>query len=233
MPFAVFQNENLAAGLPQRSTYQVGVSDVDDGTRMEQGITLPWPSESKASYVYYDCWIECELDSGIVVHRQLPQYSTAADSLGVADMFNTGLETITKQGVNTISAGRFTDTTQRMAHSIYRFCLRGIALRIGYQVPIPKLLTVGGVTAIPDDEIKQKAYNKIVGNYSGVPMWKAEWSQWYTVAAPPITQQLPPPNLAEHIRASDTLPAALQAPWSEPDDDAVPSAPPLGNIVRG
>ncbi len=225
MPFAVFQNENVADGISQNSAYQVGISDVDPGTLIEQGILIPFVSQSGATYLYYDAWLEIELDDGIVVHRQLPQVATAPDLLGTTDMFDAALEQNTTDGVNTISVGRFTDTVQRMAHSIYRFNLRGIALRLAYPVPIPVLKSVGGVPAIPDDEIRQKAYNKIAGNYSGVSLYKAEWSLWYTVSVPPNAQQVAPPNLAEHIRATDTLPTGQQSPWTSRDTNAVDSAP--------
>jgi hypothetical protein len=218
--FAVFQNANVTSGFAANGAYQQGISDSDAGTVLEQGVKVPWCTSSAGSYAYYDCWLEMELDSGIVVHRQLPQTYTNADSLGSMDMFDAGLEQNTTQGVNTKSVGDFQDVAQRMAHSVYRFNLRGLALRVGYQVPIPSLKSFGGVDAIPDDEPRQRAYNKIVGNYSGVPLWKAEWSLWYTVAEPPTDQQNPPPNLAQHIRATDPLPTALQAPFSQPDDSA-------------
>ena len=234
--FETFENTNESVGLAKDASWQQGISNFDSGGRsLEKPAVLPWASASGASYMYYDVMIECYLDSGIVVHRHLPQSNPKSDSLGGVDMFQSDIDEIKDSGVHLKSNDDFEDVEQRMAHSIYRFCLRGEAIRVGYQVPIPKLLTVCGVKAIPDDSSYQKAYNKLVpANYSGVPMFYAAWELWYTVVKPPKKDQLPPPNLAEHIRADTPLPDNMQSPWTLPDQNAQTSRPPqLGNFIQG
>jgi hypothetical protein len=204
----------------------VGVSDLDSGIILEKGAKLPWASMSRASYMYYDCYVQLYLDSGMVVHRQLPQSNPAKnDTLGTVFIGDKDIDEIKDMGVNSVSKDTYTDTVQRMAHAVYRFALRGQALRVGYQIPIPCMKTVGGVPAIPDDSTPQTAFNRILGNYSGVALWHARWELWYTVAVPPKEDVLPPANLAAHIRGDQELPDNIQVPWTYPDVHAEPAIP--------
>lgn len=226
MPFALFENENVADDLSEDAPFQSGVSNFDtESTSPEKGILIPWASEGDASWVYYDVAIACLLDNGVVVHRHLPQASKANDTLSSVDITDANIDKITGRGVNLKSVDDYDDVVQRMAHSRYWFRLYGQAMRVGHQVPIPGLKTVAGVKAIPHDENPQWGYNKIVGNYSGVPLWYAQWSLWYTVSDPPKTAQVPPPNLAAHIAGDVKLPDGMQAPFSQPDDEAEASNP--------
>lgn len=216
----VFLNENRAQGI-RGSSFQAGISDTDTLVAPEIGANIPWVMAPELTYLRYHCWIECDLDSGIVVHRQLPQSNQQTDTLARGELDSTSLIK-SKEGINLKSKGKFTDTVQRMANSHYRFCLKGFALRAGYQVPIPKLVKVAGVDAIPDDQEPQHAFNRIVANNSGVPVYYAEWRLWYTVAVPPKDDQNPPDNLMDQISASTPLPVnGIEPPISYPDHDAV------------
>lgn len=216
--FDVFENTNKTLNLPVRSRFKAGISNFDPPGRVaEQGALLLGSQEASASWLYYDIALACVLDSGIVVHRHLPQVDNVADTLASCNLSDPTIDRITGRGVNTISNDTFSDTAQRMAHSVYWFRLYGQAMRIGYQVPIPGLKVVCGVPATPHDANPQNAWNKIVGNYSGLPLWHAYWSLWYTVAEPPMAQQVPPPNLAQHIAGDVQLPEGMQAPYSVPD----------------
>lgn len=231
MAFDLFLDENEAANLAANAGFQVGVSDLDPaGNPVEQGIKLSW-ADPTSSWVYYECGIECYLDSGIVVHRHLPQSDPNADTLSSCDVTDSDLRTKIDAGVNVKSVDDFADVRQRMAHSVYRFRLFGQAMRVGYQVPIPGLKKVGGVNAVPDDEQEQYAVNWISGNYSGVILWRAEWSLWYTVTVPPTEDQPAPDNLAAQIDGDELPPDQMQAPYSQPDDEAENSAPALQNPV--
>lgn len=222
----ILLNENVSNGLSKDAQFQVGVSDFDTlGKPAESGILLPIASDASASWVYYDVALACQLDSGIVVHRRLPQVDNTADTLASCMITDKDIDKLTGKGVNLISNDKFADVVQRMAHAQYWFRLYGQAMRVGYQIPIPGLKQVGGVKAIPHDENRQWAYNKIVGNYSGVILWYAQWSLWYTVAAPPVSQQVPPPNLAVHIAGDAKLPEGMQSPFSQPDDNAQTTMP--------
>lgn len=226
--FALFQNENVAQGLPQNGTFQAGVSDTDTaGLTLENGINIPWCSDPRATWMYYDVALASYLDSGIVTHRRLPQVDHVADTLASCFITDPNIDTLTGRGVNLKSLDQFSDVVQRMAHSRYWFRLWGQAMRVGFQIPIPGAKRVGNVLLIPDDSQPQFAYNKIVGSYSGIPLWHAVWSLWYTLASPPSVQVAPTvPNLAAHISDAAALPTSgIQAPYSQPDSEAQPTQP--------
>lgn len=194
---------------------QLKRGNFDSGGTLEDKVKLAAPSEN-ATWVYYDVAIVSVLDSGIVVHRRLPQVDRAADTLASCDITDTNIDKLTGRGVNLISNDMYTDVIQRMAHSQYWFRLYGQAMRFKEQIPIPGIKSIGGVITVPYG--KQVAYNKIVGNYSGVVLWYAEWSLWYTLASPPKKQQAPPQNPALFTDGNSA--DYMQVPWSLPDDSS-------------
>lgn len=227
--FNLFQDTNVAQGLPAKGQFQAGVSDFDpEGLTVERDVLIPIARDPEATWVYYETEITCFCDSGIVVHRHLPQGDYDPATLASCFIDDANIDKLTGRGVNLKGIDSYSDTVQRMAHTQYWFRLFGQAMRIGHQVPIPGIKTIGGVPAIPHDDNPQMAYNKIVGNYSGSPLWYAAWSLWYTTAVPPAANQTPPPNLAAHIAGDVTLPTGMQAPFSQPDDEAE-STNPLGS----
>jgi hypothetical protein len=228
MAYRFIQDANTTAGIPPNNAFQFGVTDVDDGSVNEKGLTLPYVVNPRYSFLEYQMWIECYLDAGMVLHKQLPQVPQAIDTLAVAGAFDVNLDN-NVNGVNLTSVGKFTDTVQRMATSEYQFVLKGFALRVGYQIPVPGLKTVAGVPAIPG-KLQWSLGNRVVGNYSGVPLFFNQWELWYFVAIPPKKPQLPPPNLGEHIRADAQLPTGMQVPWSQPDQQSQPTGP---GLLRG
>lgn len=222
-----FRDSNVARGLPANAPYQIGRSDVDKNTPVEQGIDIPWSSDPAGSYVYYDCAVGVMLDSGIVVHNRLPQVSRGTDTLARTSLDDPNLDQLTGYGVNLRCLDQYQDIVQRMGHARYWFRIWGQALRVGYQVPIPGIRTIGGVTAIPYDKNTQWAYNSIApgANYSGTILWRAQWSLWYTTAVPPVSNTVPAADPSAHIGGTSQPPATIQAPFSQADDDAVPSVP--------
>ena len=223
-----FLNENVAAGLRADDQFQIGVSDVDPSApgQNEVNVLLPYPSNPEFSWVYYDCEIMCVLDSGIVVHNRLPQVDNPADTLASCDYADKNMPLATG-GVSLKSRDQYTDIVQRMGHSRYWFRLYGQALRIGFQVPIPSIKTIGGVPAIPYDRNPQWAFNRIApgGNYGGIILWHAAWSLWYTTAVPPRSNVIPAIEPAAGIDGDEPLPKGIQVPYSAPDDNAVSFAP--------
>lgn len=225
-----FFDTNVAEGLPPNSGFRVGRANLDDNSPVEQGILFPRPSDPQATYVYYECTVGMVLDSGVVVHNRLPQVeSSVVDTLAVVGIDDPSLDRVYGFGVNLRCLDQYQDVIQRMAHSRYWFRLWGQALRIGYQVPIPGIRTIGGVPAIPHDKNPQWAYNSIVpgGNYSGAILWRAAWSLWYTTAVPPSTflgsrTGIISPDAAAHISGSrfSGPPATEQSPYSQADDNA-------------
>lgn len=225
-----FLNNNIASELKKNDEFQVGISDFDAGKVIEDKVLLPWPSNPLASWVYYDCTIEVVLDSGIVVHNTLPQVDHTADSLASCSIDDPKLDKIVlPSGVNLRSNDRYTDIVQRMAHSRYWFRLYGQGMRVGFQIPIPGIKTIGGVPAIPYDRNPQFAFNRIFpgGNYGGVILWHAAWSLWYTTATPPRSNKIPAADAAAHISVDSVGPGpeGIQAPYSPADDNAVKYVP--------
>ena len=224
-----FRNNNAAFGLAADAQFQIGVSDVDQdypGTN-ETNVLFPYPSDPAASWVYYECNVECRLDSGIVVHNRLPQVDSAPDTLATCDYADPNLAKLTG-GVNLKSRDQYTDIVQRMGHSRYWFRLWGQAMRVGLQVPIPSIKVIGGVPAIPYDKNPQWAFNRIApgGNYGGVILWHAAWSLWYTTAVPPRGGNIPAADPAALITDGNApRPKGIQIPFTAPDDNAVKFAP--------
>lgn len=200
------------------------------GISAETNVKLPLANE-RANWVYYDIALGCMLDSGIVVHRTLPQVDSNWDTLGSCEITDPSIDMLTGRGVNLQSNDSFQDTVQRMAHSQYWFRLWGQAMRVGEQIPIPSIKIIAGVKAVPHDKNPQWAYNKIIGNYSGQVLWYAQWSLWYTLASAPKIQQKPPQNLAQHTDGTSSN--EMQVPWSHPDDNAVLSNRETRPLLRG
>ncbi len=224
-----FLDNNVAAGLRANAPFQVGVSDVDPNTTIEQGIEIPWSSDPAGSYVYYDCAVGVMLDSGIVVHNRLPQVNRTVDTLASVALDDPNLDQLTGFGVNLRCNDQYQDIVQRMGHARYWFRIWGQALRVGYQIPIPGIKLIGGVPAVPYDKNPQWAYNSIApgGNYSGVILWRAQWSLWYTTALPPYSQSIPAADPSAHITGTAKPPTGMQSPYSQADDEAVVNAPPV------
>lgn len=224
-----FKDPNVAAGLSKKSAFQVGVSDKDPYQTIEKGLLLPWVSDPESSWVYYECTVGAMLDSGIVVHRQLPQVNKLPDTLASCDFADTNMDQIGDVGVTLKCNDQYQDIVQRMGHARYWFRLWGQALRLGKKVPIPSIKSIGGVAAVPYDRNPQWAYNRIApyGNFGGAVLWHAQWSLWYTTAVPPTSDAVPAVDPAAHISSGATPPSSsgMQAPYSLPDDNAVASAP--------
>lgn len=219
MPFV---NNNVAAGLPVNGKVQIGRSNVDNDDNVERDILIPWASSPTGSYVYYDCTVAVVLDSGLVVHTPLPQVNRTADTLASVQIDANEVDTVVGPGVNIKSNDDYQDIVQRMAHSRYWFHLFGQAIRIGYRVPIPGIKSVGGVQVTPHDDNPQRAFNRIMpgGNYSGVILWHAQWSLWYTTTKPPTHQYIPEVDMGAHISGKTNPPSGLQSPFTHADDDA-------------
>lgn len=230
MPF-VSEDRRVGAG-----TFRRGLSNTDADKFIERGVVLPVLSDPAASWVYFDCTVGCMLDSGIVVHNRLPQVDNAPDTLAhtLVGLDDPNFDRIVPQGgVNLRCNDQYSDIVQRMGHARYWFRIWGQALRFAHQIPIPGIKTIGGVPAIPYDENPQWAFNRIApgGVYTGVILWHAMWSLWYTTAIPPRSNVFPSADPAMHVRGDARVPAAAQAAISQSDDDSVPAAPPAAAPV--
>lgn len=200
------------------------VFDQDPGLDSpEAAIVLPWNSDPVVSWLAYEIWLECRLDAGMVRHKPLPQAAAPVDTLAAAYIDRPKYGPFAG-GTNVGAQSRVLDVIQRMATSTYRFLLRGYALRAGYQVPIPGLVSIAGQPAVPDGE--QWGYNRLVANWNGIPVFFAAWSLPYMVAiAPASTPGAPtyapvPANPALRMRADVELPDATLVAVTTKDERA-------------
>lgn len=217
------------------------LNDQDTNRPLESGIVLPFANDPIGSYLYYDCIIGVALDSGIVVHNRLPQVDRTPDTLGAISYDDPNLNQEISNGVSLKCLDQYTDIMQRMGHSRYWFRMWGQAIRVGYKVPIPRLITIAGVTAIPYDKNPQWAYNRIIpgSNFGGVFLWHGVWSQWYTTSTPPINNTIPVADPSALVTATNfplgnpELPNGIQVPLSTSDDNATQPPPAPGFFVGG
>jgi hypothetical protein len=192
-----------------------------NSTFPETGLNLPWLIDPVNSWIDYSCWIEVTLDSGIALHKPLPQQPFPVDTLAQVDCQYPQLDQVTpgQAGVNIASRSKALDIFQRMATSTYRFILRGYAMRAGYQIPIPGIFKIAGQEPVP--MLPQRATNFIVANYNGIPIWQAVWELHYNVEFSPQAVSNPvvpvPFNPALHIRPDAELPDDMPAMVSLPD----------------
>lgn len=231
MTFRFFLDENKAQRLGG-SNFQAGVNNVDIVSQQPETILqLPWCVDPRVSYLFYECTIGIHLDAGMVLHKPLPQQTGAADTL--ASTFVSPLSSdlsSTIKGANFVSVDKFQDVAQKMATSDYRFVLFGRGARFGYKVPIPGLKMVAGCEAFPD-QMQRVVGPRLVGNYSNIPLWYAEWELWYFIISPPSEDQQAPPKVDQFIAETTPVPGFIQPPYSLPDPNSVAAAPPNPGFI--
>lgn len=226
MAKVLLRDENEAQGVAGGASarFQAGVNNVDNGLFFEQGITLPWAVNPEISWLEYNCWIETYLDAGMALHKPLPRKNPDPDTLGSFDVDDPAAMIASTLGVNLHSGGGYADVIQRCASSTYTFVLKGWAFRAGYKIPVPRLVTVAGVAAVPAERQWSRG-NMVIANMSGIPLYANAWELWYYVASPPDGDETVPANLAQHIRGDAVPPAAIVVPYSQPDTNALPTGP--------
>jgi hypothetical protein len=201
------------------------IPDFDQpGVFPEDQLNIPWGVQPTVSWLDYQCWVEIDLDAGMALHKPLPQASTTVDTLASITIDDGRGDTVTT-GVNLKSSKTNADVIQRMATSTYRFLLRGYGARVGYQVPVPGLKSVGGSPAIPD--ARQWTSGQIImANFMGIPTFFCAWDLHYIVTGPfQSNVQAPiPPNPAWHIRPDAQLPLSIPLPRALLDPDATQQA---------
>lgn len=207
--------------FPGQKQVAAGITVADPpNVHPEDGLSVPWAVDPRVSWLDYRCWVEIELDAGMALHKPLPQSYPSVDSLGTVDILAPDADIVIPDGL-LHSSSNATDIIQRMATSEYRFLLKGWGLRIGYQIPIPSLKRVGNAIAVPEG--KQRAFNVVTGNVSGIPLFYAAWELPYVIATPLGSRATAPipHNPAFHIRADAQLPLAILLPRAPKDDRAV------------
>ncbi len=74
------------------------------------------------------------------------------------------------------------DYFQRAATPTRRIALQGFAVRVGYRVPVPRIVSVGGIAAV---EEYRWAAEKVISSIGDIPVFRTAWQIWYMLADAP------------------------------------------------
>jgi len=209
------------AGLPQSVRSILGIGGVSDSYNDDRGnpelrAPVPGVMDPRVSWLNYRCSVKVELDPGNVLHKPLPQYADESDTMASYDAYDLqGADNVNNvNGPSLASVSTGVDVVQKAATSTYRVCLKGWGLRAGYPVPIPGIVSFGGVSPVEDT---QESESEVVANMNGIPIFLSTWELWYHVPQVMTEDQEPPPNLAQHIAGSAVPPTLIQPPISVPE----------------
>ena len=158
------QNEPDTARVP----YTPGPNPV-------RSIVNPKPSPRK-SYLVFDTWMETDEEVPTTI-----QISVAPDDLDSAgNKFDPkNPEATLGSKVSGAAVSRFVETQSGKIEVVWK----GYAERIGYPIPRPDKLVIGGVTLRRVG--KARFAQKFLGNAMGQPVYAAAWNQRYIVSERP------------------------------------------------
>ena len=203
--------------------------DPDKGTSPEIGAVVDVLPEANLSWINYQCWFETELDPGTAILKSLPQATYSVDVLSSVDAYSANAQGATGS-VNLASKSKQSDNVVRATTSTYKVTLKGYAVRIGYDIPVPGLVSWAGVKPIPGKQ--HVSGPQIVTQYCGVPVYLTMWTLEYFVPVPPDVpagqRQFGPPNLGDTVADTNSPPKTAQMPVSAIE----PAQAQLGNIIE-
>jgi hypothetical protein len=165
---------------------------------------------SDLSWVDLVAWLSVETDSGVTVGILLPSspLSLGANTGVWQQLLSSGLPEgalestffpqaadLTTGQQNSQSQAQGTTFVQYRTSPILYVTLHGYAIRVGYQIPIPQLLSVGGLDAVPcgRTDMGEGFEQCTIGNL-GWPLFFAKWKLRYVIAAKTGTPQASTPN---------------------------------------
>ena len=166
------------------------------------------PPTPQNSWIKYQNFVTTSADTGRVIGRTLPGQPLARPSLAQSASWNAqqgiptgsaiggGLAVAGSGGAGSLIGGNTaargeTFVHQRTIPTVY-VTMEGSALRAGYEIPVPELLTVNGARP---ELVGQPWFRTGIVGHTQVPIVKAEWSLTYA-----FTDELPkkaipvPPN---------------------------------------
>jgi hypothetical protein len=122
------------------------------------------------SYLHYSLEIESDQQTNTVQHSKIQSTSPSEAQPGAP-----GADDATGYQLNALNESTVGDAhyTQVRGPSQTRIVVSGSAVRVGYDIPIPKVASVGGVVPTV---VSSKAKQKVVARYFGVPVFGAAWS---------------------------------------------------------
>lgn len=175
-------------------------------------VSKAFPKPKKeSSWVSYENQIYVEHDSGTVPLRILPgaaldaandAMSKAKDFAGaVWDSLTGGPPAVTPDDVGRAVGGILQNDSSPVVAAVQRraraFCyvyLRGRATRAGFEIPVPRLLDIDGITPTPCNRLDAgEGYTQTVGFAAGdTPLYKAQWNLRYFMDVTPTKFPTPP-----------------------------------------
>lgn len=132
--------------------------------------------EAKDSWLMFDVNVEQYEQTYNVWHKRLdPRGGTSFGSTLTKTSVGNNLGSSPGAGAPPIKQSR-SGTTYRLRYS-------GRALRLGYQIPRPILLSYGGLPTTPEGTLRFK--QKKTKTYEGCPLYQAEWEGFYIIEGYP------------------------------------------------
>jgi hypothetical protein len=195
----VFSNRGIA-GLQAPAQNDVIIDLCDAGVTISTSSTQPPPQQPVAvlapvvrnvkppprqSYLTYKQRVAIRHEKYLA--RQKPLQPTPADGAKNDMTSDQGMNFSVGQ-----SSGQSTptaDTIQESGPGSFFADLIGSALRVGYQIPKPAIVSVGGVTPV---EQSARYIMEHVGNWFGLPVFRAAWWVSYMLPSPPANVSAPP-----------------------------------------
>jgi hypothetical protein len=145
-----------------------------------------------ASWVAYQVAIEIDEDDRLAVHKPLNAANTVAtnqDSSGsAAGGANDVMVGAQVENAATSVSAKIPDVIQRLSAPTYKIRLSGRAIRLGYRIPTPRLVTVGGVTVTQRRDNSREGQMSAVG---GVPFYWKVFEVEYICPSTPNALPLP------------------------------------------
>lgn len=184
---------------PQLTTSQM--ANMHAYLTAELQATFPTPSPAK-SWLKYTNEIWVETDNGVVPVRALPEkpLTKSTDLLGgTKDALGQAIDALklvtmpadVASGFSVPTAGTL-QTLRRVEPTVFVY-LRGSAVRVGHPVEPPRLLTVGGVEAVPANRLDRgEGFGKRVSTGTTAPVHMARWNLRYWLPAMPAVIPTPP-----------------------------------------
>lgn len=133
--------------------------------------TKPSPGESYVDY-----------KNAIVPYRERPVQRQAFLQSAESTSDLIGRDLVENAKFSFGKSGGTSDVIQEGGRGRYTVALVGSAIRAGYEIPRPSLESVGGQTTV---EVTAKMMQEVIGNWLGVPVYRAAWAMVYAVGNAP------------------------------------------------
>jgi hypothetical protein len=141
--------------------------------------------DPSASWLYYANRLELVMKGNVVRHRPLGarggNTDPGPDATGGS---TTDLGSAQGNLASTIQ-NVIPDTFQRPGSAAYKVRMIGRAMRVGFRIPVPQLVSVGGV---PVELAYDVSSEEVLGSAGGIPIFGSRWRREYLLATAPAGQ---------------------------------------------